>query len=305
MYSPKAYTLQNIFMNPTAPENLSESICYHFIEITDSLERFKKIATHYSSLNNNERSKTPVLVSNSREKKEVSKFIRNNLKHQGLLETLEKSYFIYLPKHLSETEKSSILSYQREWYLRFNEDSPNCGIHKYDYWEICFIDKGKKNLKLLDGKGKATQWSPSEFADNKKSLRKIEIFTREERKIAAGEILQMQRANINKKLHSGALLTVIDIYNKGLKVENKEGKTIRFDCAQTQDFHFDYSYVTTPNCAQPIGFDTIIAHQDSQHANINQHQFYTILSQAKKDVWFYTDDKQALLAQLKKETFVQ
>ncbi len=278
-------------------ESAFQKIQHRMIEENDLSRRYQKMAAHYMGLSKEERATAYVLMQNQLETKETNLLVRKTLKQVGLISEADKAYQVYLPKSLSIVEKTSAINYEEGWYLRFNEAMSKSKIRKHDYWQVTQVDASKNVLTLRNAKGKETTWSPKTL-NQEKGAAIVEAFVKEKRNLSIGEALLVQRANLNKGLHSGDRLEIVQLHDKWVKVQNRDGKQFKLDVTEPRNFHLDYGYATTPQRAQHLDANILIAHQDSQKYSTHQKQFYKILSQAKDNVWLYTDDKQAYLTRL-------
>jgi conjugative transfer relaxase protein TraI len=276
-----------------------EKIGQRFIEIPNEEERLKKITNHYVSLTPDERKNTSLLMPSKQASFSINMLIRDELKNKNEISKQEYIISVMLPKYMTDIQKKYSKYYEIDSYLRFNEIDKKFRIKRGEYYQITSHDVKKNILTIKNAKGKIVEWH---IGQSKIKLSSLEVFKLEERKLSVGEKMTLLRGMTNQGIHSGENITIKSIKKGKIIAKNSSGKKVAFDYNKKQFLHMDYAYTSTPHRVQHHTPKNIIAYHPSEAFQINQRDFYKVLTKASDNIWLYTDNKDNYLQTLKQKT---
>jgi conjugative relaxase-like TrwC/TraI family protein len=206
------------------------------------------------------------------EKDLITREIRRILLAEGKLVGEGREVPVLISRQLTEAEKADPAQYQPGDVLQFHQNA-----------------KGYRKGERIQPAGAVAL--PLGQAD------RFEVFHRGKLEIAAGDVVRITRngttADGKHALHNGDLHRVRGFGGDGaIVLEN--GWVVGRDFG-----HLDYGYVVTSHAAQGKTVDRVFIGQSAaSFGATSREQFYVSCSRGRKSATIYTNDKQALRAQL-------
>lgn len=286
-------TLQNNIVNAF------DKIGHRLFSIDNKAERIAMMAHHYVQSLAKEQQKTLVLMPTKTQCEDMNAAIREALKKEHQLNQVGIATTVLLPQRFSEAQYALAKNYTVGQIIRFNENYRSLAIQRGDYLKIQFINAKQNIIGLENAKGATLQWNPRQFGGKAGS---VEVFDLKHRELVVGDKILYQRGWPSNAIHTGERLTIQSIKENVLICERDNRKKVTIDLKAFEARHFDYAYATTPYQKHYVAAHHIIAYQTSGSRQSHQRLFYKTLSQAKHNVWIYTENRTQLLANLQKHS---
>ena len=280
-------------------KNAFKKIENNIFEIESKAQRINSMASMYARLSPDERQKTQVILLSRTQCEEANIAIHEELKREQQINSAGVSIPVLIPKSLKTAEYKLAQNYQAGQWVRFNEKYDSLNVKRGEYLKIISVNKQSNIVTLQDAQEKAIQWNPLKVAG---SASKVEIFEEKIREITVGETLVWRRNNFQYTISSGEQLKVLSASPNKLMLQRENHKKVAIDLRNNQNRHFDYGYALTPTSAVNKKAETVIAYQNAYSRQSHQRVFYKVLSQAEKNAWIFTENKNELLNNIQKNT---
>jgi ATP-dependent exoDNAse (exonuclease V) alpha subunit len=248
-----------------------------WIRVVPGQERYAQLAADYvrvvAERKKNGESKTALVVSPTHaEGDRITAAVRGQLRADGKLKD-ERDFAVWLPAHLTEAERRDARNIQIGDLLQFHQNAPG----------------HRRGERLLAG----TETLPLEQAA------RFQVFRPTTLAVAVGDRL---RVTVNGKtkdgkhrLDNGMFLTVKGFTREGDLMDDR-GWVIARDFG-----HLTHGYAVTSHASQGKSVDQVLIGQSAtSFPASDQAQFYVSVSRGREAAVIYTDDKQALLAAVRR-----
>lgn len=263
-------------------------------EISDHTLRYKQLAREYSeSLIHPETKKLRnkpqsiiVISPTHREKQEINKYIREELKASNIVDNKENEIVRLSNLNYTKAQKENLNYYENGMVVQFSEQ-----LEKI-YLGTKMVVVQDKNTTYLEDKNKQKYQIPT------KNPNKFEVYKPEKFELAKGDKIRITKNgefNDGKRIRNGSFHTVTGFTNeKDLILENKRVLSRNYG-------NIEYGYSTTSHSSQGLTVDkVIIAQSEASLPASTKEQAYVSYSRGKKEISIYTDNKQNLIEALKK-----
>ena len=268
--------------------------------IDDRYHRLQSMAQHYANLSLQERKETLLLLPTRSQCDTANLEVRTLLKQRNELHGDSIHLTVLNPKSLTTAQTTSAHHYLTGDVVRFNQAQRKLNVLPGNYYTVVSTDTTKNQVTVQNDKGDTLNWNP--LATGGKRHGAIEVFTTKSLAINQGDIIRFSRNQKDAGLHNGEKLTVAQITADKMMVQRQDGQQITLSLKENSNKHFDYGYAITPYQGYHEEPKQVIAHQESQTPLTTQRSFYKQLSQAKESIWLYTDEVQAFLQTVEKQT---
>ncbi len=276
-----------------------EKVGHHILSIEDKEERLRAMAVHYAALDTKEQEKTLVLMPTKAQCEEMNHAIHDALKKENKIAQTGIEVTVLLPKSFSEAQYQRANHYEKGQWVRFNENFVSLKIQCGEYLQILDLQPTQNLILLVNRKGDKINWNPQKVGGRPGV---VEVFAAKTRELVVGETLCWKRSHKMLDIHTGEKLKIDGIKHQQLILSRSNHKQIKVDIREPQMQHFDYGYAATPLQKHYLSINNSIAYQHSYSRQSHQRLFYKELSQAKNNIWIYTENKEALLKNLQKHT---
>lgn len=258
------------------------------IQTIDPVDPFARLADAYSAAL--KKGKMALVISPTyQEGDRVTKAIRDKLRQEGRIDSVESAVSQLVNTNLTEAEKSDFRNFRNGQIIQFSQHL--AGIERGTRWSVTSINEGQVNIQ--DESSKRTSLLPLDRVD------RFDVYQPREIPLAKGDIIRITRNGYDtnkKRLTNGQVLNMVSITPNGtLRLRNPVSKTTYNIPAGFG--HLAHAYCLTSHAAQGKTVDEVfIAQPASTFAATNLNQFYVSVSRARDRVHIYTDDQAALLA---------
>lgn len=275
-----------------------------------------KSVEKYLSYNLEDREKCLIVTSSNEIRKEINEKIRDNLiinnknKTSITIETIEI-------KSLTNQEKKEINSYEKGNIIVFNKNNEKLNIKKGQEYFVKDVefDKNNKDSILISNEKEDIVLNVKKISNTTNVYNQINksiilndklkwTITDKNNEILKGDDLKVKEININKNER-----------NETIKKEEEKDHIVLFNNRTKKDHiyyinedknilkHIDYNYVSTSYSAQGKTSKNVILTLESYRPNLtSQKDFYVGLSRVKDDITIITDNKNASIQSLIKNT---
>jgi ATP-dependent exoDNAse (exonuclease V) alpha subunit len=248
-------------------------------EIQNREERINEIKKDFLSGNHE---KTLIVTATNRDKNELNRQIRNELKDQGKLSDGYR-FTVRESKNLSSEEKRYAFSYSiGDTVYAQKKDLKAMGINsKNNEFTVSKVNISKNEIVVKNANGKEYTINTKEHGD------KFSVYQTKEIEISKNDRIITLKNDKQIGVKNGEMWTVEKIDKNGnmvIKNENKE-KTINI-----RNYNYvDHAYAITTHKSQGMTVSKVISDTASQKTNYNE--VYTAITRGKINYTIYTDNK--------------
>lgn len=271
--------------------------------------RFRSVCDAYLSKSKEERAQTMIITLGNKDRILQNEMIRQGLKEKGELSGEVCNSVILISKDMTEVEKKHALNYQVEDKVRFGLSNSALKIEKGEYLSVREI-KPEQNLLVLEKENKELVfWRPS---DGKSEFAGVEVYKADGRELMQGDLIRWTRSDKNLGLLSPNLAIVESVSGKEVKLRFVDatreglqpvGEAFSVIPNERRYQHWDHAYAMTGYSSQAKTIRNVILSMESYRINlVNQPSFLVMLTRASHTLSIYTDDKEALLENIMKNT---
>jgi conjugative relaxase-like TrwC/TraI family protein len=254
-------------------------------QIADRGQRLDAVAKDYLERPADLRENTLVLTASNADRKELNERIRAGLVAEGVVFGTARKASILVSKDLTGAELRESASYQVGDVVRFERSYRSIDVEKGAYYAVSSIDRATNTIQLEDSAGGKIVWQPHR-------ARSVEAYAREERSIAAGDLIRWTRNDRSGGRRNGELGRVVSMLGP-LAVIESSGQRHEVDLSAWR--HWEHGYASTVHAAQGRTADSVVLHLDTERAHISGHEsWYVAISRAREGLQIYTDDVERL-----------
>jgi conjugative relaxase-like TrwC/TraI family protein len=254
------------------------------VEAPDDEARYALMGEDYTR--HTRAGKTALVVAPTHQEGErVTAAIRARLRDEGRLGDEERTLFTLRPLHWTEAEKAQAEHYRPGLVVQFEQNA--AGVTRGERFQVSRIKDGQVWICARDGR---------EILLPRAQAARFEVYEPTTLVLAAGDRLRVthngQSAD-GHRMDNGALYTVDGFTRQGdLRLSN--GWIIGQDYG-----HLATGFYTTSHASQGKTVDQVLIAQSALSAPVSsREQFYVSVSRGREGVRIYTDDKEALRAQI-------
>ncbi len=270
------------------------NIGQRILSVANDEDRMAQVVEHYSALSQDERRHAIIMVPTQAQAQRFNEAVHQRLKTKGIIAKTGVSVLTHHARFMRHAQYCRADQYRVGDWVQFHDHYVSLNVTKGDYVKIVGIHPRTNTVVLERDNGKQHHWNPEHVAGRSGN---VAVFTPKRREVAVGDRIVWKKNNYRHDIHSGEVLDVIAIHDQRMVLQRHNQKNITVNVTEHAARHFDHAYATTIHHQQSV--DTIIAVHKASAWQSTKRQFYKTLSQARQHVWLYTDDRQALLSQLK------
>lgn len=264
-------------------------------------DRFRRIAADYvaatAEVGRDGKPKTALVVSPTHaEGNRVTDEIRQELKKAGRLAAHEREFTALRPLSLTEAQRGDAGNFRAGEVIQFHQNAK--GFRRGERLTVTQADAHGVTVSRADGLG-----VPLPLQEAKK----FQVYDTEKLALAAGDRLRITMngstretmrgsQKVKSRLNNGDAFDVAGFTRQGdIKLSN--GFVVPKDYGGLA-----HGYVATSHASQGATVDHVLVALGAESlVAANRQQFYVSASRGKESVRLYTDDKEAMLASVKKD----
>lgn len=260
-------------------------------ELSTRDERVAAIAADYVSFTQSERERTIVIAPGRDDRREINDAVRaalaarSELGESRTLDVLDR-------RDMTDVERRHAASYKVGEVLRAGREYKSLGLQKNDAASVMVVDVDKNRLTIESDRGVRKTIDIAKFT-------KLSAFELRTLDVAVGDRL-VNRAN-TADLKNGAALRVEKIDDRYVYARGDDKKLHKLDTLALHSL--DHGYAQTGHESQGRTCKNVLIHGESMRVNLqNQQNAYVALSRATDRATVYTDSRDALAAQIDRES---
>ncbi|HEX4045607.1 MAG TPA: AAA family ATPase, partial [Gammaproteobacteria bacterium] len=285
-------------------KDLTESKNHERINAEIRKKRIDRLVVDFLSFPKKEWDNIQIITPGHDDRVLVNECLRTKLKESGVLKEGKDQFFnILAAKSFTNVERSRVTNFVIGDVLRFGK-SEAVGIKAGEYLTIVGKEQESHLLILKNAAGQQLTWEIPAFS--KSRLSHIEVFKSEARELQAGDKIRWSRTDKQNELFStdAAMVTVAEKDNITVTLANQ--KSFTFDPSNPKYQHWDNGYAATVYAVQGDTKSIILAHLESYRKNLtSQPTFMVALTRAVNEFRLYTDNAEALLRAVEKNSGVK
>ena len=240
-----------------------------------------RLAKDYAALKSGQRAETLVLTATNVDRALINQGIRAELRAKWELGE-GRAFQTLSEAKLSDAQKTHAAFYKEGQAIKFTGDLKGLGIEKGAVAEITMLDTRANKITVRLDSGREVAFDPSR-------IKGAELYNKEQREFAEGDVIRLRKNDKGLDLQNGAVGVVKKIEGDKLHLEmagNKELQVI--DTKQYQ--HLDHGYVMTSHGAQGMSIDSAWIHHNVSAGVHGNRQIYVDVTRAKEDLRLYTQN---------------
>jgi conjugative relaxase-like TrwC/TraI family protein len=251
------------------------------VEISQSADRFERIATDYIRLSESERAVTRVIAGTRFARNEINRLIRDKLGFAGQ----GQECILLERKDQTQTHARSILSYEAGDVVRAETDYPSLGLRRGD--KATVIERLDSAILLERADGFQIAWQPA-------LANKLTAYVPTRRLLTVGDLVCVTGNDRALGLMNGDLARVsaTDAERQTLKVTLDDGRIVTLDGQLPQ--LLGLGYCSTVYASQGKTCERVLIEADAHSLTANENTFYVAISRARNHAQIYTDDRELL-----------
>ncbi len=253
-----------------------------FHEYANAEHRMAAVALAYTA----QEDRAVVVAPDASERRELTQFIRDELRQQGRLAAENRSVPILVEQHLGNPRLAA--NYAPGDEIHYKVGSPmQHGIADNSTATVLSVDGRANTLTVATRDGNETSYNPALL---KRQTGQSMVYRDEERDFAVGERIRFTDSNGEVHVRSGDFGTVERIgKDNALSVRLDNGKSVELRADQARHIEYGYAVEITPRGA----VDRVLVSDDS--STLSQHQeVFARLSPHTRDLALYTSDSREL-----------
>lgn len=251
------------------------------------------------SLDRAERERTIVITAYNEDRRAINAGVREGLKEQGELSRAEDTREIYTSKGWTKAVLKEAQYYREGDVVRFGRDYQQIAASKGEYARVSAVDAQNGTVYLKKEDGSVIAWEP-------KKHNKVEVYDRDTRELAKGDLIRMTRNDGEFK--NGEVARVASVAGDKVTLELKQGKDVSLhEVDLSRNKHWDHAYAQTVHSSQGATQHRAIFHIRAPQTENERKQeralenmakvfgdrsFYVGATRASHELKIYTNDKQ-------------
>ncbi len=268
------------------------------------LDRMELISNYYVNKALSERDQTLIITLTNNERIELNAIIRDKLAQQGELYGDNLVTQVLVPRKLTETELTRAGNYLLSDQVRFNLSLKGQGIEKDQYYTVIGTHRKENMLELMHEDGKKITWKLPHFSTTQSVG--VEVYRKQEREIQAGDLIRWTRTDKTLGLISPEMVRVQHVQNETVFIQpigSPQGDPVPLNLTQLRYQHWDHAYAITGYSAQGKTIREVVFLANSRIKRMaNQPSFLVAITRAVEKLTIYTDNKKALLDEIRINT---
>lgn len=258
-------------------------------EIVEAPDRHRAIAKDFAVMGVEERDKSIIVTGTNESRKEINKFVREELGLEGRGEVLP----LLNRLDTTQAERAHSRYYERGSIVIPEIDSKSLGLTRGQQYTV--EDTGPGNLLTIsDASGKTYSFNPSRA--------KLSVYSVEDTELAVGDKVKVTLNNKTLDVANGDRFTVqkLDPVTGTIELQNSQGRTITMPT--TEKLFLSLAYASTVHSAQGMTCENALLNLDSKSKTTVKEVYYVGLSRAKTETTIYTDSHANLPEAIQRET---
>jgi ATP-dependent exoDNAse (exonuclease V) alpha subunit len=249
--------------------------------IPERSRRLDAVAQAYLARSEDLRARTIVLTASNADRRALNERVREGLIAKGVVQRNSKAATVFVSKDMTAAQVKESSNYRPGDVVRFDRAYRKLGVIAGEYFAVEGVDADSNTILLRGENGRTLGWQPHRQAH-------VEVFDREGRHLAAGDLIRWTRNDKQKGRRNGTLAEVVSVSDRSAVVR-VHGREQQIDLSR--DRHWEHAYASTVHAAQGRTADAVIVHVDSSHPQLHGHEsWYVGISRAREEVRIYTDD---------------
>lgn len=264
-------------------------------EMESRQDRIAAMAERIAGTDRAQRSKVIAITPGRDDRAELNAAIRERLASRGEIDRDKGREVMALEsKDMTDISRRKVGSYARGDVIEAGRAYMSRGLSKGERVTVQDVDRARGVLICTDRHGRTVELDP-------RKQTKLAAYEPRSMEVAPGDVLAMRQKDHALGLKNGDRLTVERVTGDAIHARTQAGERVKLDTRA--GVVAAYGYAQTAHEAQGRTCETVLIHAESQRVNLaNQQSFYVAVSRAQGEAVIYTDDRQALAAQIERET---
>lgn len=255
----------------------------------------KMLVSEWTRLKPETRTGTNILVLDNATRLVVNGQIREVLRREGAIAAEDTRLGVLTPSGMSAEEKHHARFYSRGQVVTFGRDLAGLGVATGAEYRVLGLGRngnGRQIVQLVDEHGRVIGWDP-----RLGSARQVNVFNREERRLAAGDRIQWRLVSKDLELKNAERGTVESLAGTVATIRWDRGDR-RQDVDLGQHKTWDHGYAETIFSSQSKTYDRAYVLAPVNSSLVNGQNYYTAITRARYGVKLWTEDAKRLAERL-------
>lgn len=245
-------------------------------EYKDDADRHAAIAKHYTSLTEDQRNSTLVVVGTNDARRSINEKVRSvlNLSRGDTVATLESV-------DMTRAEKKVAGNFQVDQVVVFEAAKRGGRFERGEQYVVSVVDTVKNLLTVLGPDKKPITFNPAE-------MRNFSTYSQEQLTLSPGDWIRMTRNNNRLGIANGERYKVEAVTATSIKLQGG------VELPRDRRLHMQYGYAMTIHSAQGLTMDHVIMDINTDSLTSNRAVFYVGMSRPRHELAIYTNNKAKL-----------
>lgn len=244
-----------------------------------------------------------IVATTHKQGKAVTDTIREKLKDEGILKGKERVFKTQKDLSYTEAEKQDASNYSEGMIVQFHQNMKG-GIKRGTKYHVSGKDEnGDVKITPINAIENKKEKASTDMKLPLKQAGKFSVYQSEEVSLAKGDKIRITQngfSNEKKRLNNGNVLSVKGFDKKGNIIASTGKNELVLD---KHYGNLTHGYYTTSPASQGKSVNRVIIMQSSMSGKAaSQEQFYVSASRGKFAISIHTDDKEALLKNVKRSS---
>lgn len=259
----------------------------------------KALVGDWTRLGQKSREGTNILVLENATRLIVNSKIREVLKREGVIAAEDTRLSVLTSSGMTDEEKRYARFYSAGQVVTFGRDGAGLRIERdteYRVVEISRAESGRQIVKLQDEHGRLINWDP-----RLGSVRRVNVFNREDRQLANGDRIQWRLVNHELGLKNAQRGTVVRLEGTVATIRWDRTENLQeIDLARHKTW--DHGYAETVYSAQSKTYARVYVLAPVQSRLVNGQNYYTAITRARFGARIWTEDPGKLVTKLEENS---
>jgi len=258
-------------------------------------DSIKRLAEDWLSRDAKRREETLIVAPTNSQRKSINNVIRDSLKKEGSVSSLEYGVNVFNDRYLTDQEKWAVSTYKNSDVIRFSRDYKNTSrkvndhINKHEYFDVVGRNTEKNTLALKSRYDQRIIYiDPRKRGGNIKGG--MQVFEESKLDFAKGDKIKWTDNSNKNGLKRNTQAVVQRVASDYIRILTEKGKSLKLDLHDVKNRHFTHDYAKTAYGVQGKTEKEVLALMQSWRVNTTtQRSFMVAVTRAEENVTLFTD----------------
>lgn len=244
--------------------------------IEDDRERYKAVATEYTSLAPEDRAKTIIVTGINEARRDINRNVREQLSLEGNGEV----HTALTRRDTTQAERGFAKNYDVGDTIQPERDYPKLGLKAGELYKVLDNAKPGNVLTVRGEDGSDRDFSPAK-------AKQLSVYETTRLEFAPGDLVRVTRNDAARDLANGERYTVTKTNADSVTIS--DGKRA-VELPTSKPIHLDHAYATTVHSSQGLTEDRVLIDAKTTSRTTAQDVYYVAISRARHVATIFTEN---------------